>query len=581
MPFDGLALCGVINEIKTKIIGSRVQKIYQPSGDEIVLYFSDHEKSSLILSSAASGARVHFTQTKYENPEYPPDFCMILRKYLLGGILKNIYQVSFDRIAIFEFESLDDAGNLKKTKLIVELMGKHSNIILTDAKTDKVLDSIKHISGLKSSVRKVMPNFDYSFPPNDKLNPLDFDMATASGLFSFLSQKEPQDVLTGIFCGVSKPLAMSFVKDLGCNSLQFMSADDAEVFLTRFGKYVAEKASLDDAYIYFKPNGDYKDFSLSLYSALSEFKYEKVNSLSEAVDEFYRQRSLTDAVKHKYVDVIKKLELLCERENKKLAVRTEELAKAQDHEIYNIYGNLLLSNLHTIKKGDASATLQNFYSESMEEVTVKLKKEYTPSQNAQMYFKKYNKAKSAVEHLKQLIAENEEKASFLAEQLYFISEAENAEEAEHVINELAKAGYVKKKHNKSAQKLQNADFFRYVSEDGYEILAGKNSFQNNKLTFKTADKDDIWLHAKDIPASHVILRTNKGSFSEKALDNAAQIAVYHSKLKNASKVPVDYTYVKNVKKISSSSYGNVTFTDNKTVYMTADLRLIKSLSEKE
>ena len=581
MPFDGLALCGVINEIKKKLIGSRVQRVYQPSCDEAVLYFSDHNKSSLMLSAAAAGARVHFTQTRYDNPEYPPDFCMILRKYLLGGILKNIYQVSFDRIVIFEFEALDDAGNLKKTKLVAEFMGKHSNIILTDAQTGKILDSIKHISGLKSSIRKVMPNFDYTFPPNEKLNPLDFDMATALGLFSFLSGKEPQDVLTEIFCGVSKPLALSFVKDFGYKSLHLMSADEAELFLTRFGKYIEEKASSSDAYMYFKSNGDYKDFSLSLYSALSEFKSERINSLSEAVDEFYRQRSLTDAVKHRYADVIKKLELLCERESKKLAVRKEELEKAQDHEIYNIYGNLLLSNLHTIKKGDASATLQNFYSETLEEVTVKLKREYTPSQNAQMYFKKYNKAKSAVEHLKQLIAENEEKASFLAEQLYFISEAENTEEAEHVITELAKTGYVKKKHNKSAQKLQNSDFFRYVSEDGYEILVGKNSFQNNKLTFRIADKNDIWLHAKDIPASHVILRTNKGSFSETALDNAAQIAVYHSKLKNASKVPVDYTYVKNVKKISSSSYGNVTFTDNKTVYMTAELRLIKSLSEKE
>ena len=264
-----------------------------------------------------------------------------------------------------------------------------------------------------------------------------------------------------------------------------------------------------------------------------------------------------------------------------MKLREEELSRAQDGEIYNIYGNLLLSNLHLIKKGDDKVNVINFYSENGELITIDLKKENTPSQNAQMYFKRYNKAKNAINHLKGLIEENRANVRFLEEQLYYLANAENFSEADEILVEVEKAGFIKQNKKKTGiKRSEKTEFFRYESCDGYEILAGKNSVQNNLLTFKLASKDDIWLHAKDIPASHVILKTNKGNYTESALADAAEIAVYHSKLKDSTKVAVDYTYVRNVKKISSSEYGNVTFTDNKTVYITADQRKIKELEIK-
>lgn len=582
MPFDGLTLFSVLDECREKLIGHKIQRVYQPTKDDIILYFSDYEKTALLLSSSASYQRICITNTKYDNPENPPSFCMVLRKYLVGGIIKEITQRKFDRIAIFHIESLDEAGNLIALELIVELMGKHSNIILIEKNTQRILDSIKHISGLKSSVRKVMPNFDYTYPPCNKLNPLNYDIQTASGMLSFEIEKTVSVGLCNTFNGISKLLAQSFAYDIYGEDKQLseLSFDDFNTLAETFGKYINKKISALDCLVYYKDDGAVKDYSAVPYSALGKYVNEHCESISKAVDSFYEDSTLTNAVKQKYEIVIKNIETVHSREVKKLKLREEELAEAQDGEIYNIYGNLLLSNLHLIKKGDDKVDVINFYSESGETVTINLKKEYTPSQNAQSYFKKYNKAKNAIIHLEELIAQNIANVKFLEEQLFYISNAENFSEADEILGEVEKAGFIKRNKKKTGIKRQEkTEFFKYETEDGYEILAGKNSVQNNLLTFKIASKDDIWLHAKDIPASHVILKTNKGNYSEVALSDAAQIAVYHSKLKDSTKVAVDYTFVKNVKKINASEYGNVTFTDNKTVYITVDQRRIKELEK--
>lgn len=582
MPFDGLTLFSVLNECRNKLIGLKIQRVYQPTKEDIILYFSDYDKTALGISASASCQRICITNTKYDNPETPPAFCMVLRKYLVGGIIKDIIQKDFDRIAIFDIESLDEAGNLIELELVVELMGKHSNITLLEKNTQKILDAIKHISGLKSSVRKIMPNFDFIYPPCNKLNPLDFDEQTALGMLSFELGKTISAGLCNTFNGISKALSQSFVFDEYKEDklLSELSLDDMSEMIKSFGDYILLKTKKPDCRIYYNADGSLKDYSSVYYSALGNYVNEKSASVCEAIDSFYKDRTLTGGIKQRYEDIIKHINTIYEREEKKLKARNEDLSKAQGCEIYNVYGNLLLSNLHLIKKGDDKVDVINFYSENGENITIELKKEYTPSKNAQMYFKKYNKAKNAIKHLEQLIAESTSNVKFLAEQLFYLENAESISEAEEILAEIEKAGFIKRNKKKTGiKKQEKTDFFRYESRDGYEILAGKNSVQNNALTFKLASKDDIWLHAKDVPASHVILRTNKGAYSETSLENAAEIAVYHSKLRESTKVAVDYTYVKNVKKIVSSSYGNVTFTDNKCVYITVDQRKIKELEK--
>lgn len=579
MPFDGLMLGLVAEQLKECLINSRIQRIYQPSKDDIIFYFSDSRIRPLLISASGNCARAHLTDSRYDNPETPPVFCMVLRKYLVGGIIKDIVQKDFDRILEIKVEALDEAGNLRKLSLIAEMMGKHSNITLVGPDM-KILDAIKHISGLKNSYRRIMPGFDYIYPPNEKVNVFGGDFATALGLLSFSGDRTPEKAVVNVFSGISNQAAMSFLKDEGIDASRFsdIPRDTVALIPEKLLKFVTSQLSQKTAYTYYDEDGRAKDFTCGKYSALETLRSEAAEDPSSAVDRFYRERSLVTSVRQQYDETIKKLAQIAERERKKLSLRLEELENAADCEIYNTCGNLLLSNMHLLKKGMESVTVQNFYSEDYSDIEIKLRPELTPSENAQWYFKRYNRARSAAKHLEELIEESRRDTAFLDEQLYFLENCENFSEAEEILSLVEKSGFIKMKKKKTGIKRQvKTEYLKYTSSDGYRILAGKNTIQNGELTFREAGKDDLWLHVKDVPASHVILFTKNGEYSDTALEEAAMIAVIHSDLKDSTRVNVDYTYAGNVKKIPGSSYANVTFTDNRTLVITPDYRRIEEL----
>ncbi len=582
MSFDGVSVCAVVKELDTTFTGAKIQRIYQPYRDEVVLYFSDKRKGALLLCADASFPRANITYSPYDNPEYPPSFCMLLRKYLIGGIVKSISQQGFDRIINIFVEALDEANNLIRLCLSIEIMGKHSNIILYDTNKMVVIDSIKHISSQKSSVRELMPNRVYYLPPNNKLDPFDFDASTAIDIMSFSAEKPISSALSDTFCGVSKQLAQSFAVDRSLAGKKVSDSDIATLYgiLNDFREYLSFKINENVNYIYSLPEGKYKDFTHGeyiVYNAVTEKR--QFLSISEAIEEYYREKTRHAGIKEKYDGTIKRLEILLAKEERKLALRKKEREAALDSEQYSIKGNLILSNLHLLNKGMDKIELDNYYNPG-EKLTVSLRADYTPTQNSQMYFKKYAKAKSAVAHLESLLEQSENAVEELTSLLYFLTEAANASEATEVIAQAEKAGYLKKIKSRKQSSIPIPKPHLFITEDGFEILAGKNSVQNDSLTFKTAEKDDIWLHAKDIAASHVILKTQNGSYSDEALLVAAQIAAYYSKSKSADKVQVDYTSVKNVKKISGKAPGRVTYTNYKSIYAKPSETAIRALSQK-
>jgi len=569
MPYDGLTLYHITKELKN-LIGTKIHKIYQPVKDEVILFFSDKDKTMVQISSDSSQSRVATTTNKYDNPATPGAFCMLLRKYLIGSQLKDVYQKDFDRIIVFFLENLDDAGRLIKLELIVEVMGKHSNIILVNKDTGKIIDSIKHVSSLVSSYREVLPKRDYVSPPNEKVNPFDYDENTFLDLLSFNMDKNVSAAYMNTFNGISKQLSRSIIMDLDLEDrpLREFGGKDEIISLTeRFVSSLREKTLDDGGYIYYDKDGKIKEFSSAYYSAFEEFSSEEIPSMNLAAEKYYLSKAVKAHISERYEHIISKVSTLLSREEGKLAVRKKELANAQDSEKYNIAGTLLLSNLHKITKGDLSVEVDNYYEDGMPKLTIALEPHLNPSQNANRYFKLYTKAKNAVIHLEGLIEQSENEVYFLSSQLCYLKNAQNASQAEEIISELVKHGTIRLKKNQTVKKDIPSVPMKVMFGDN-EILIGRNDRQNDRLTFKMANPDDIWLHTKDIAGSHVILRTNLGAYPDEALDAAAKLAAYYSKGRESGKTEVDYTFAKYVKKPSGAPAGKVIYTNQHTAYVT-------------
>ena len=581
MPFDGLMLALLTEQLRDELTNQRIQRIYQPSKDDIIFYFSDSRIRPLYISASGNYPRAHFTDVRYDNPASPPVFCMVLRKYLVGGIIRSVEQQDFDRVLIIGVESLDEAGNFRSLSLVTEMMGKHSNITLMDSDM-KILDSVKHVSGLKNTYRRIMPGFDYVFPPNEKIDPTAQRDQEAVDMLSFMGERSPEKAVVSVFSGISTQAAQSFLLEEGLEGERLSSLGPEAIASVprRLSGFIDRRLAEKKVYVYTDPEGRPKDFSCGRYSSLMSMDHTVSDDPSCAVDAFYREKSLISNVRTQYEEHMKRLSQVYEREKKKLSLRQEELAGASDSEIYNVMGNLLLSNMHLLKKGMAGVEVDNYYDPEGGRMIIPLKEELTPSQNAQYYFKRYSRAKSAVIHLRELIAQSERDTSYLEEQLYFLRCAENYSEAEEVLMELDRSGFLKAPRKKNGIKRPvKTEYLRYVSSDGYRILAGKNTVQNGELTFREAGKNDIWLHVKDVPGSHVILFTERGEYSDTALEEAAMIAVIHSDLRDSARVAVDYTRAANVKKIPSRNYASVTFTDNRTLVITPDYKRIEGLRE--
>ena len=577
MSLDGAFLHLVKAELMP-LIGSRVDKVYQPSREEIVIALRCRDGTKkLILSANSVSARVNLTEAAFDNPQQPPMFCMLMRKHLGGGRLTDIRQDGLERIIFFDFECLNEIGDIVTNTLAAEIMGRHSNIILI--RDGRVVDSIKRVTDDISSVRRVLPNIPYETPPRaERLNLLEVSPEYVWARLEGSSERLAKRLLT-VMEGVSPVFTRECAYyaargvDITCNEMTESMRDKVLFFLSK------AKKALDGAAEYTivsEIGGRKKDFcfvNIEQYSTAMLISH--ADSANSLLDVFFAAADRTERTKQRARDLLKLLMNSYERVSRKLELQKKELAECSEREVFRVCGDLINANIYRLEKGMTKCTLEDFYSGEPREIALDAR--LTPAQNAQKYYTEYRKLDTAEKMLTELIQKGGEELVYIDSVFDCVSRTENEAELAEIRRELREQGYLR--GGKTDEKIKKTEPLRYVSTSGYEILVGKNNRQNDTLTLKTARASDIWLHTKDIAGSHVIIRTaEKGAPDEETILEAAELAAYHSKGRSSSQVPVDYTAVKFVKKPAGAKPGMVIFTNNRTVYVTPDEETVKSLS---
>ena len=578
MPFDGITINCLVNELNNKLKGGRVDKIHQPERSEIVMHIrSLGGNYKLLLCANPSFPRVHITTTTKENPSSPPMFCMLLRKHLSNGKIVGFEQVEFERIIKMNIESTDELGFKGIKTLVIEIMGKHSNIILIDT-NEKILDSIYHVDLTVSSVRQVLPGLMYELPPSQgKSNPLCADEGDVKAVLTN-GETELKSMLMSAYSGISPIVAAEIVyRSTGNSDTKGCEVNDAVRERTaRSFVYMINKIKSGE----FSPtvltnaqSGKMMDFTsidISLYETLATS--EKYETMSEALDGFYGKKALKEAMAQKSYDLLKFVNNNIDRCRKKLQIQNETLMKVKKRDKYKMYGDLITANIYRIVQGMESIEVENYYSEALEKMYIPLQKDLTPSQNAQKYYKRYNKDKTAEgETLKQKQI-NEQEIDYLESVQTAIINAENVTELNQIRDELTEQRYLRGRDKiRKNKKAPLPTPMHYISSDGYDIYVGKNNLQNDYVTLKLSRSTDLWFHTKLIHGSHVLVKTTD---AETVPDNtyieAATLAAYYSKARGGQNVPVDYTEVKNVKKPSGAKPGMVIYVNYNTIYTNPD-----------
>lgn len=580
MAFDGLLIHHLVDELKTMLVGGRVDKIFQPEKDELTLTIRGLNKSmSLFISVESSMPYFTLTASKKENPQAPPMFCMLLRKHITGGRIHKIEQLGYERVVLIEIESKNDFGEPELKKLIIEIMGKHSNIILT--KEDfTIIDCIKRITPDMSRVRTLLPGFKYHFLERTKCTLAD-SVDTLLRCFTespadTLLYKSIYTQIEGFSPLVSKYLChqMGLALDTKCGDVPPETMTKLIETIKKLEHPLSETEN--HGTIYNQSNGlpkivyFMKDVDLSLETVSYPFLY-------EALDAFYA-RSNHELKMHQKSNALKKtLMQRIERYTTKLSKQTIELMAAENADASRIIGELLLANLYQMSKGMNRITVLDYYVDPPVERDVELNTRLEPIENVQSYFKKYNKLKHAVIELKRQISETQSDVDYLEHVLTHLNQSDDSKIVNEIREELITQGYLKGRQTKKQAKIPKQTFRRYTSTDGFEILVGKSNLQNDQLTLKVASNKDVWLHTKDIPGSHVIIRTEGKEASETALAEAAMIAAHFSKAKDSSNVPVDYTLIKNVSKPSGAKPGMVIYVGNRTLFVTPSFERVTAL----
>jgi len=514
MAFDGLLMSAVVDELSTQLTGAKIEKVMQPEPDMIIMQVrTATDRKRLLLDVSSSGSRVQFTNLSFENPLEAPSFCMLLRKQIQGGIILSVSQVERERIVEFEIEALNEIGSPVIKRLIAEIMGRHSNIVLVDGLTEKIIDSSKHISYSVNRYRQILPGFTYERPPI-------INMTNNLGL---------------------GPSAKESV-DLGC---------DIDERIPRV--YLDETNKPKDVHV----------INLAQYKDV--YKEIKFNSLTECLDFYFNNRRESNRVIQKGENLARTITTLVDKLLLKKQRLLEDLKRAEEADIYRIKGEILNANLHLVKPGDKKVKLISFYDGS--EIEIALDEKLNPARNAQAYFKKYNKAKgSRKEKLPQLDA-CEKDITYLESLLALIPLANSYEELDAIRGELADGGYIRTNKKAQRNKPLKPKPRRFILSSGLEVVVGRNNIENDFITFKSGEKTDWWFHTKDIHGSHLVMICHGVDPSPKDMYEAAGIAAFFSKAKDSENVPVDYCPLRHVKKPNGAKPGMVTFTNNGTVWI--------------
>lgn len=548
MTFDGLFTHAMIHELNQTLQNGRVTKISQPYPNEVILTIrANRTNYPVLLSANPRYARFQITQIPYTNPAVPTNFTMMLRKYLEGAKLLKIKQLDNDRVVYFEFLTRNELGDKLPLLLSAEIMGRYSNVILINQSTNKIIDTIKHVGMDQNRYRTLLPGATYRQPPTqNKENPFEQD----SNTFEELIQKYPNrevlaDNLLKQYQGISKDNALALADKL----------HSSNNFVQAFNDFLAMTED---------PIPTMNGNNFSIFADNPNDK--KFTTLSEMLDVFYHTKANRDRVQQQGGQLLHVIRKNLQRNKKKLKKLSNELKATENADEYRIKGEVLTTYLYQIKRGMTKITLPNFY-DNNKEITISLSNQLSPSQNAQKYFKKYQKLKNAVTFVNEQIELTKKEVAYL-EEIQTQIELATPADLNDIKTELQQEGYIKKKQQKSKHssrvKINKPESF--IASDGTEILVGKNNLQNEKLTLHTAKKADIWLHAKNIPGSHVIIKSNNPS--DETLFEAAMLAAYFSKFRSSANVPIDYVQVKNIRKPNGSKPGFVIYEGQKTLTVT-------------
>lgn len=566
MSFDGVFTHAMINELRDTLLSGRISKIHQPYENEVVLVIRSRGKNQrLLLSAHPSYARIQITQIDYQNPDTPPNFVMMLRKHLDGAILESIEQIENDRVIHFHFTKRDELGDLQNIILIVELMGRHSTIILVNKESGKILDAIKHIGSSQNTYRSLLPGVDYIAPPEqNQLNPFSQEKEK---VFHRLSQmdltpKGIQQQFQGIGFDTAQELVARLTERPNEKMLvwqEFFTAIDTQLSPSLYE--VAEKE-------YFTPI-NYRFFD-------SNTQQKKMYpTLSALLDAFYQEKAEKDRAKQQGGELIRKIENELKRNRNKLKKREQTLKDSENAEDYRRDGELLTTFMAQVPRGANEVTLPNYYEEDRP-ITIKLDPALTPNQNAQKYFHRYQKLKNAVKLIGKQIEEAKNEIDYLESVLSQL-EIAGPMDIEVIKEELTAEGYLKKKSSKKQKRKKPSQPDQYLSTDGTLILVGKNNLQNDQLSLKTAKKTDYWLHAKNIPGSHVIIKSDQPS--DETITEAAELAAYFSKYRHSAQVPVDLVQVKHLRKPNGAKPGYVIYENQKTIIVTPEEEKINKMKQ--
>ncbi len=564
MPMDGVMLGFMTRELNEKLAGGRVDKVTQPERDELILTIRNKgENHMLLVSASANSARMHLTREKKNNPLEPPTFCMLMRKHVLGAKVLEIRQIEGDRIAEIDFEALDEMGDYVVRTLVCEFMGKYSNLILTQ-NGGKIIDSVLRVTDDISRVREVLPGLMYQRPPQQgKLN---FAALEPDALAKRLREAAGPafKALQGAVTGLSPQTARELVMRAAGDSEARLEEIDIDALAEKVCALAAAFPGMARPTLALDAEGRAADVTPFAYLTRADLELRPMASLSEAQEAYFHTRDRAERIRQKASALNRVLKNNIERCEKKLGLQMNALQDSERMEEYRIKGELLSASLYQVERGMKEIELPNYYAEDFAPMRIELDVKLSPAANAQRYFKLYQKARSARRLAADQKAKTEEELAYLEGQLENLSKCTEEPELFEIRQELEKEGYVKPSRNRREMKsLPPSRPLKLSASDGTVILVGKNNLQNDKLTF-SAQPNEVWLHAKDMPGSHVIIVGENPT--EKTIGEAASLAAYYSKGREGSRVPVDYTLRRYVKKPSGAKPGFVIYTHQKTIY---------------
>ncbi len=581
MAFDGITVAAVVKELKETLIGSRIYKIAQPEADELLLTFktpADGQKR-LLISADASLPLLYFTENNKQAPMTAPGFCMLLRKHLQNGRITDITQPGLERIVRIHVEHLNEMGDLCQKSLIVEIMGKHSNIIFVNDK-DMIIDSIKHISGMVSSVREVLPGRDYFIPDTmGKLCPLAVTKDTFIRLMTSRAMaiyKALYTSFTGLSPLIAQEICLRAEIDGDLSTAMFTETSDGPALLEKL--YVAFTSVINSVKegsfspVIFYENGAPCEFSTLPLLSYSTSEKKEFFSVSALLEQYYAEKNQVTRIRQKSADLRKIVQTALERNIKKYDLQLRQMKDTEKKDKYRIYGELLNTYGYGVAPGAKSMEALNYYTNEM--ITIPLDSQLTPAENAKKYFDKYGKLKRTYEALSTLTEEVKAEIDHLESIQNALDIALLEEDLTQIKEEMIESGYIRRKGGTKKAKITSKPF-HYISSDGFHIYVGKNNLQNEELTFKFATGGDWWFHAKGMPGSHVIVKSGGEELPDSTFEEAARLAAYYSKGKEQEKVEIDYVEKKHVKKPNGSKPGFVVYYTNYSMMIDSDISQIQ------